>query len=149
MIEDKWAWYASADQEHYAVGPCPTRESVIQAAIDERLGEDTDDVTGQWQLNFHIVEATQTLKLSSWLPDVDVLLEQAEESFQESEFASEDGEPAFEVTLDKQKHLAEAIKGAVDAWQIAYGVAFTSPYMFTATRKHESIVHKLDQEQSQ
>ncbi len=52
-----WGWYASADEEHYTVGPFATREDVIAEAKDEELGLQ-HDTPGQ-PLIFYVIEAFQ------------------------------------------------------------------------------------------
>jgi hypothetical protein len=47
-MDEVWQWWASTDEENYAVGPEETRDAVIRAATEEFGGE-----------TFHVIEATQ------------------------------------------------------------------------------------------
>lgn len=50
-------WYASSDSEHYTVGPCDTRDQVIDEATDMELGWQEDDDGAR--MVFHVIEASK------------------------------------------------------------------------------------------
>lgn len=59
MAQD-WKWWASHDGEYFSVGPCGSRDSVLDEAETELdWAEDTDE-NGQWYIPIHIIEASGT-----------------------------------------------------------------------------------------
>ncbi|WP_097140885.1 hypothetical protein [Rhizobium subbaraonis] len=138
--EGPWQWWAGSTEEWCTVGPEASREAIIQAAINDCLGEGEDDV-GAWTLNFHIVEARQDpLRLADWI-ESDRLIERAEDNVADSDRAAgeyDDG-PFFRVAPEIEKDLEERIKRACDEWQLANGLTFTCR-TFSHTRNDEDVV---------
>ncbi len=134
-----WQWWAGKDEEVFTVGPEDTREAIIQAAIDDCLGECQDD-DGTWKLSFHIVEARQDpLRLADWI-EADELLERAEDGVADSDRTSSENDdgPWFECSPEQEKDLQERIKRACDEWQAAHGLVFTC-ITFSHTRNSEHV----------
>jgi hypothetical protein len=135
--ETKWFWWASTDEENYHIGPCNTRDEVIETAINDELG--MDDVDGRWVSRFWITEAQQHPVMLSEFIDVDRMVECADEDFFDSDLVG-DGQdaPFFKTTMDQDADLIARIKTACDEWQAAHNLVF-KPWAFTAQRHGEWI----------
>ena len=141
----EWQWWAG---EHgwKTVGPEPTREAVIEAAVAEHCGEDEDE-NGNRFLAFEIIEARQDpLRLADWVR-AEGMLEQAEEGVADSDRTSGeyDEGPWFGCTKEQEADLVERVKAACDEWQLAHGLRFTT-MTFSHSRNHEDIVVPLPPE---
>lgn len=138
-----WQWWAGSDEEWCTVGPEDAREAIIQAAINDSLGE-FEHEGGGWNLSFHIVEARQDpLRLADWI-EADRLLERAEEGMSDSDRVSSeyDDGPWFECTPEQEKDLEERVKRACDEWQAAHGLVFSCA-TFSHTRNKEHVIVEL------
>jgi hypothetical protein len=135
----KWQWWAGSHEEWMTVGPCDTKEQVIQEATQDGIGEWKDD-NEKWFQSFHIVEARQDpLKLSEWI-GLDYILERADESLADSDRVSceNDDGPWFECTKDQEADLISRIRAACDNWQADHALVFTCP-TFSHSRNHEDV----------
>jgi hypothetical protein len=124
-----WEWWAGQGGEHFTSGPHDSREAAVEAGKEEFPGEP-----------FDICEAKQApLKLSDWI-DVDRIMQDAEDSIDESDRVCSDFDepPYFPVTPEQEKDLTARIKRACDEWQAAHGLVFTVR-TFSDARNHESI----------
>jgi len=136
----EWKWYGGPSEEVCTFGPCDTKEQVIQEAIDDQSGEfQAED--GKWMIGVHVCEARKDpLHLSRWLPEIDWLLEHAEDGFADSDRASEyDDGGVFQCTVDQQRDLERRLKAACDEWQEANGLQFKA-WTFSDSRNHEHVV---------
>lgn len=141
----KWQWWGGRDEEWCTIGPFNKKEDVIQAAIEERVGEFLAE-DGKWYVAVHVVEAQQEpVKLSDYILGADDLVQRAEEDIAESDRASaeyDDG-PYFDVTGDQISDLGRRIVIACDEWQGSHGLKFV-PSTFSASRNHEHIVVEIE-----
>lgn len=138
-----WQWWAGSDEEWCTVGPEDTREAIIQAATNDRLGE-FEHEGGGWNLSFHIVEARQDpLRFADWI-EAERLLERAEEGMADSDRVSSeyDDGPWFECTPEQEKDLEERVKRACDEWQAAHRLVFSCA-TFSHTRNKENVLVEL------
>lgn len=55
--ETEFFWYASTDEERYTIGPCDTRDEVIQSATSDEFGYNYDEANPM--MKFHIIEASK------------------------------------------------------------------------------------------
>ena len=63
-LKEPWHWYAGDNDEYYTVGPCETKEQVIQEATIMELGYDYDN-KDEHVLGFNIIQARKNVvKLS-------------------------------------------------------------------------------------
>lgn len=141
--ESPWQWWAGEGEEWLTVGPEDTREAIISAATNDRLGEFQHD-GGGWNLSFYIVEARKDpLRLADWIHDCDIL-DHAEDCLADSDrVASEfDEGPWFTCSAAQKKDLQERINRACDEWQAAHGLAFSCA-TFSHTRNEEHVIVKL------
>lgn len=120
-------WYASRDGEAYTVGPCDSRDEVIQTART-----DFDSAP------FWVVEATQDpLKLSDTISGGDVLVEAQEGAW--DEHAEPGGDPIGDDVTDAQiDDLTARLRRAADEWQAAHRIVFV-PWMFTRMENLEKV----------
>ncbi|ASV86493.1 hypothetical protein CES85_1036 [Ochrobactrum quorumnocens] len=140
----KWQWWGGRDEEWFTIGPCESKEEVIQLAIDERVGEFFSD-DGKWYVAVHVIEAQQEpVKLSDYILDADRLLQSAEESLAESDRASAeyDEGPYFDATGDQISDLDKRTRLACDEWQHSHGLKFV-PSTFSASRNREHVVAEI------
>lgn len=122
----EYKFYASRDEELCTIGPCDTREQVIEAAKDDAMGEYQDE-EGNWRLIFYIMEAqNDPVKLSDWI-DVDHMIGHAEERIGDSDRVAYeyDEPPYFEFKNELYKDLEAKVKKACDDWQQEHGIVFT------------------------
>lgn len=141
--ESPWQWWAGEGEEWLTVGPEDTREAIISAATNDRLGEFQHD-GGGWNLSFYIVEARKDpLRLADWIHDCDIL-DHAEDCLADSDrVASEfDEGPWFKCSAAQKKDLQERINRACDEWQAAHGLAFSCA-TFSHTRNEEHVIVEL------
>lgn len=126
MTENKWKWYAGSNDEHYAIGPCETRDDAIQQGRVD-FGDD---------VGFYIIEAQKVhIRLADYI-GADNVLEEAEE--RAYDLTNEDGDPIFDVTEDQYKDLSSRLRTACDEWQKAHAINFI-PWAFTSTGNAEFI----------
>lgn len=133
-----WQWWAGISDEYLTVGPCPTREAVIAAAMDERLGE--IEVDGNWFCYFNICEARQDpLRLADYI-DVESMVERADEAVSESDriIYEHDEGPFFDPPQAQLIDLEAKIKAACDAWQVEHGLRYV-PNTFSDVRSEEAM----------
>ena len=142
---DGWGWWASADADNYTVGPEPTRQAVIQAAVDDELGYD-DRPENDPRCVFHICEARQDpICLSDWI-QANRILERADDNLSGSDRVSEyDEPPYFDVTREQEADLIRRLKTACDEWQDAHGLVFVM-HQFSDSRNEETVTVKLEDE---
>jgi len=148
LTQSQWQWWAGSSEEWCTVGPEDTREAIIQAATNDRLGEFQDE-EGGWNLSFSIVEARQDpLRLSDWI-ETDRLLERAEDSMADSDRTSSeyDDGPWFCCTPEQEKDLEKRVKRACDEWQAAHSLTFSCA-TFSHTRNQEHVVVELPKDAS-
>ena len=141
---DGWGWWASVDEENYTVGPEPTREAVIQVAVDDELGFDDGGDAGP-RCVLHICEARQNpIRLSDWI-EADCILERADERISDGAYTGSefDYPPYFDVTPDQEADLIRRLKTACDEWQDAHGLVFKT-YSFSDSRDEETVTVKLE-----
>lgn len=141
--ESPWQWWAGEGEEWLTVGQEDTREAIISAATNARLGEFQHD-GGGWNLSFYIVEARKDpLRLADWIHDCDII-DHAEDCLADSDrVASEfDEGPWFTCSAAQKKDLQERINRACDEWQAAHGLAFSCA-TFSHTRNEEHVIIKL------
>ena len=139
---DGWGWWASDGADIYTVGPEPTREAVIQAAVDDELGYDDESENGP-RCVFQICEARQDpIRLSDWI-EVESILEQADDGLANNNLVSEyDEPPYFDVTQDQEADLIRRLKTACDEWQDVHGLVFVM-HQFSSSRNEETVTVKL------
>ena len=140
----EWQWWAGRDDEWCTVGPEPTRDAVIDAAVADGAGEVQDD-NGNWMHKFHIMEARQDpLRLSDWI-GLNWLLERANESLADSDRVSceNDDGPWFDATPEQEKELCDRIRRVCDAWQMEHGLKFHST-TFSHARNSEYVSMEAD-----
>lgn len=141
--ESEWQWWAGTNEGWFTVGPCATRDSIINEMSNDGCGEFLDNEMDPpvWKNSFHIVEARQDqLRLADWI-ETEFILERADEALADSDRVSceyDDG-PWFDATKEQEKDLEERLKRACDEWQEAHGLVFVST-TFSHSRNHEHIV---------
>lgn len=137
-MTDDFKWYASRDDEDYEIGPCSTREEVVELAMDADLGL-RQGPDGNWdQLTFYILEGMQDpIDLSKHLP-VDVIIEGLCESVDE-EHGWEDQYPSENAwTVEQENDLRARMRQVVADWQAQHGIV-VRPSIFTHIRTKERV----------
>lgn len=142
MSNDHWFWFASNNQEDYAIGPFADRDEAIATAISDELGLDDDNGSQ----HFWIAEGHQPpLRLADWF-DSDRFLETCNDALWDSDRVSyehDDGD-IFSCTRDQGADLIARLKAACDEWQAAHNLTF-NVRTFSAMRNMESISLTKDQ----
>lgn len=127
--EPDYQWWAGYHEERCDVGPFDTREDCIA----EFRGQYGDDAAG------FLFEAAQgAIHISHYLPDSGRLMEQVCENFSEGQECDEDGDCRIVLTAEQERSLHEAIKAAVDKWQLDNNY-LPLPWVFTHVRVQENI----------
>lgn len=125
----EYRWWAGLHEEHCDILDMATRED----AIAEFRGQHGDDVGG------YLWEAAQApLHIADFLPASDTLLETIAENFLESEKCGEDEECPFVLSPIQEISLHEAIRAAVDKWQLDNQYLPTG-WLFTHYRSEDTI----------
>lgn len=136
---EKYAWYASANEEDYAIGPCETREEAIEEAISQCLGEYEEN--GEYHYSFHVAECQETnIDLANFF-DVSDWLERAAEDMDENECGSDmygKNHPINTISDDQEKDLDACIKAAIREWQKRNNLPLRS-YWFSHVRNSEHV----------
>lgn len=136
--EPKMFWYASGNEEDFAIGPCGTREEAIEQALDDEVGISTDL---KRQVIFVMQAYQEPLKLSRMI-SVDAILDRAMDGLL-GDAAGDEGEPDQLVDHIKQeqwKALEAKLRETMDAWQ-AEGDIVVTPYVFTRSTKPEAVCY--------
>jgi len=144
----KWQWYATIDEEHYTVGPAPTREAIIAEAKGDSLGEDQDQ-DGTWHLRFMIAECQENNVDLAKFFDVNRWLENIGQIMDDNMCgANEDGDnhPLEEIDKEQQEDLQTRVRATIRQWQKDNGLRLKS-YWFAATRYDENIDLTIDEDQ--
>lgn len=127
----EYKWYAGYTDEFFNVGPCDSREEIIE---EGRSNYDDD--------GFYIIQAKKApLQLSSYV-DIDLMMENADESA--SDMSNEDGDSVFELSTAQMKSLSECVSNALDNWQQSNGIRFM-PHVFTDVCNEEYIKGSSDE----
>jgi len=128
-----WCLTDNDDQWH---GGHETPKEAIEATRDET---DADVITVG-------LCYTRRQALSFWLPDMDQLLEQADEALADSdETAHEDDQgPWFEVTSEQRNSLERMLTATVDAWQAMHGLVFTTRTFSKITDERQVVLRDPD-----
>lgn len=137
LPEGQWGWWAGRDEECFTVGPCETREDAICEATSECLGETND--SGEWKLNFCVIEAKQDpLAFGDWI-DFDKMIERAEESlFDSDRVGEEDDSTVFDISTENQADLEVRLKRVCIEWQLANNLHFKTS-LFSHQRNKEFV----------
>lgn len=145
---DGWAWWASADDEFYTVGPCATREEAFQEAIDDEFGFtwENEEKT-RYSCAFYLQEARPyNVRLATCLPP-DILEYALERLWDTDRLCSEyDEDFRFECTIEQERDLRLRLEAACDAWQRDHGLVFKAS-TFEETRNSEFITEHRTIEQ--
>ena len=135
--QPSWGWWAGSSPEHFHIGPHPTRQEAIDAAVVERIGEFKDEF-GNWKIGLHILEAYKDsidlslhFEANDWLSLVD--------EHQLVDDANENGDPLIDVTIEDEEDLQVRVRAAIRDWQAARNIV-VEPYTFTKTRNPEYVV---------
>ncbi|MDP3405079.1 MAG: hypothetical protein Q8S03_10345 [Brevundimonas sp.] len=120
--ERAWAWWASRDEENYTVGPCATRDEVIQTARTDFDGE-----------GFHVIEALTT-PVTCLIPSGRQFIEHALEDAADNGLFGEDGDFGVRGPAPRQAEAIGALDAVLGAWTHAYGDILPRPWAFAQTR---------------
>jgi hypothetical protein len=140
FFSDEWAWYASRDGgERYDIGPCDSRQSAIDEAIENEYGIH-DDLKA---CSFTIIEAKQKpIRIASLL-DMVAITENWEERCAHDLIDPESGESLFDGVKKPQWDELEAeLEKVADAWQVRHKIVIT-PWAFTSSRNKEEVTVAL------
>lgn len=134
MSEHDWKWYASSDEEIYTVGPCDSRQEVVDAATSDELGYDHESQT----MVFHIMEAKKDpLDLARYV-STDRLLEEINERIYEDDYGSEIDDYLASLTKEQEADFDRCIREAIREWQQRNGIVVKT-WTFFHTRNREAI----------
>lgn len=122
-----WEWWASADQELYTVGPCVSREQVIE---EGRRG-----LCDHENASFHIIEAKGRIVQFS----AERLIE--DQYYEQDDwFNFDDGpEPDRQGKTTTIKQADDELQALLDGWCAKWRHTFIKPTMFGETRNAEVI----------
>ncbi len=144
--DDRYRWWAGADEERLTVGPCTTRDDAIREAIkNETYTELEPDVENSgWRIKIHLCECVR-LEVSDMEVDGQRVLEILEDRYED--FSFED--PLFSnVTADQAKSLGDALTAVLHAWARHHEITFPS-WCFQGERHAEDVVlHPVPEESS-
>jgi len=139
-MASEFKWYASHDQENYTIGPCDSREAVIEQAVNDDLGL-RQGPEGHWdRLTFHILEATQDpIDLSNHL-DEDSVIEGLCESVDENHGDPDGARCLLEDAwnTEQEEDLRDRLRKAIAEWQAHHAIV-VRPWTFTRTRNAETV----------
>ena len=125
----EWKWYAGSSDEVFG-HECDTREEAVYYAQNECREE-----------GGYIVEACKKpLSLAEYF-DADNFLDHAEDAAYD--YASEDGDLLFEVSVYQLADLEQAVRAALTEWQRRNELVFM-PWRFTNQRNDEFISANSD-----
>ena len=123
----EWKWYAGSSDEFFQ-HECDTREEAVYYAQNECREE-----------GGYIVEARkEPLSLAEYF-DADNFLDHAEDAAYD--YASENGDHLFEVSVYQRSDLEQAVRAAITEWQRRNKLVFM-PWRFTNQRHDEFIETK-------
>ena len=120
----EWKWYAGSSEEVFG-HECDTREEAVYCAQNECLEE-----------GGYIVEARKEPLFLAEYFDADNFLDDAEDAAYD--YASEDGDPLFEMSVYQRSDLEQAVRAAITEWQRRNKLVFM-PWRFTNQRNDEFI----------
>ena len=143
ISEENWAWWAGAEySETFQVGPCATRQEVIDQACAEEVGYSEQD--GEAYCRLTVTEAINTvLQLAAWI-NVEEMVDRADEQVEYSnrvcyEF---DEPPYFVIEPEALKDLTDRVKRAVSDWQKIHRPNF-KVRTFEKMRNKQTVIIKL------
>lgn len=138
-------WFASDNEEIYQIGPCDSKEQVIEEAKSNEEGMVQDD-DGKWKLAFTVIRAEKRgLKISKFI-DADEILDRFAECSSE-DYGHPDGDwnPLENVTRGMKNDLTQMMQATVDQWQQKHGILI-DPWIFTKVHESEDVVLDLEEE---
>lgn len=138
--ERQWVWYAGYHEESYQVGPCDTRDDVIDEAISEqvfnKVEPDKDHPDGQ--IGIYVVEATKH-RLEDIKIDGQVILETLSEFHYEDWLDPDSDNGLFTTTTEQEKDLSDRLTKTLHQWSRDHNLP-PNAYMFRDQRNEEYVV---------
>lgn len=139
MRTEHWYWWAAYNDEGiYTVGPCNTREEVINKATQEFV-PDTEGKLVIW-----LCEAThEAVRIADWI-DLDSLLDTAENNLSQSSHTASgiEDDRIFDCTVDQEADLISRIRTVCNQWQKDHGLVFQTK-TFSDVRNEQIVVTHL------
>jgi hypothetical protein len=144
MGDGDWKWWASYNEELYNIGPCDSRESVIEEAKRNELGFYSDQ-GGKEFLQFYIIEGRHDeIDLSKFV-NSDMFIEYISEAVEE-EFGNPDSSTTLmeDISHEQERDLDALIMATVREWQTKHKIVIF-PLIFSQTRNRECIKMAVDE----
>ena len=133
-VETEFFWYASTDEESYTIGPCDTRDEVIQYATDSELGYNYGDENPV--MRFHIIEASKPVFNLADYFDVEDWFESLENGAV-YDLGNPDGDGVLSSATGPQvDDLQVRVRETIKKWQEDHAIHF-DVWQFATTRNGE------------
>jgi hypothetical protein len=130
-----WYWHASSDEERYTIGPCDSREEVIEEAIESECGLSPD----MKMYSFVITEARQDLVDLARYIDVDDMVDRWLDGSLSDIGDPDDGAAIIDhIKTDQWGALQDQLQKAAREWQAEQKITI-KPWIFTDQRNSETV----------